>query len=115
MTFMMNWAHSLKSPNNRQTIQIKRWIWMAFAVFAIGCAIPGIPHNFSILQTACIGPGCLDFQLTPETAQAWVALGVKLASYAAAKLAFLLLIDILLISTAAFLIWRNVDNRASVV
>jgi signal transduction histidine kinase len=111
----MNWTNKVDGYSNGQAIRIVQWIWMAFAIFAIGCAIPGIPHYLSLLQTPCIDPGCMDFQLTYETAQAWVALGVKLANYASAKLVFQLLVDILLIATATFLIWRNAENRSSVI
>jgi signal transduction histidine kinase len=98
----------------RQTIQIIRLIWMVFAILAIGCAIPGIPHYLSLAQSPCGGANCFDFQLTPEAAEALVPLGVKLADNAAALLVFLLFVATLLVVTAAWLVWRKPDNRASV-
>ena len=40
----MNWKNLFERRKNMKAIQIIQLNWMAFAIFALGFALPGIPH-----------------------------------------------------------------------
>jgi signal transduction histidine kinase len=111
----MDMINRFINQSNMKAIQIIQYIWLAFSVFCIGFAIPGISHFMILLRTPCNGESCFDAQLTYEIAQSWVAFGLKLQDYASLQVISLLIIDLLLIGTTAFLMWRKADNRSSVV
>ena len=78
-------------------------------------AIRGIPDYVVLLRTPCDGADCFGAQLTLEVTRAWSAAGVNLTLYTFSQVFVLLLLAGLLLSTAAFLIWRQAHQRASIL
>src|SRR6476660_4736650 len=109
---VLSWLERPSKQHSSQTAQV---VWLAFAAFALSLAIPGIPRYFALLQTPCDGAACFETQLTFEAARAWPTSGQTLENNARTQLMMLLLTDGLLFITAAFLIWRKLNNRASVL
>jgi hypothetical protein len=46
----MNWKNVFERRKYMKAIQIIQLTWMAFAVFALGIALPGIPQYLTLLQ-----------------------------------------------------------------
>jgi signal transduction histidine kinase len=111
----MHWTRQPQLRLEHNASQVAQLAWLAFAALALGLAVAGIPNYHRMLLMPCDRANCFDLQLTVEASQAWLASGQTLETYAFAQLAIQLLIDALLFTTAAFLIWRKANNRASVL
>lgn len=90
-----------------------RWLvlaWAAWALLSSGTLLAfafGLPMYLTLLQTVCIGTGCLPGQPTPDAEATLHGLGLSLGSYVAFTLVLTLASMLLACAMSSLLAWRK--------
>jgi signal transduction histidine kinase len=88
-------------------LMLTRAAWLTLALLCLGLYLASVPPLFVALQTPCVGPLCLDWQLSSQQITSLHARGISLTLYASYFTALGLVIAIIHAGVAALIFWRK--------
>jgi signal transduction histidine kinase len=89
---------------------LARLAWLAVALLSLGLYLASLSPLFVALQTPCVGPTCLDWQLNPAQVQSLVERGVSLKLYAAYFLGLGVVIAMVYGGVAGVIFWYKSED-----
>jgi signal transduction histidine kinase len=88
-----------------------RIAWLLYLAIILSYMIAGLPLVLAQNQTACVGTGCLDWQLSTEGIQRLGQTGILLTSYAWYSTLLPLVVPLLSLVLVTLVLWRKPMDR----
>ena len=94
----------------RHHLIVARLGTIGLAALTLTVFLPLLPAYLSYLHTVCVGAACPVGQLTPQTVQVLLAVGLSINAFVACTLVLTLLSLLMCWSVAAVIVWRKSDE-----